>query len=191
MPWTPYLYNEIREIETGEQSISFFAKHGFNTPVKFMNCNRARVRPDEFRPYDLVVVQDEKELDQEYFTISAQGVVHVCPEKGKKYDRHSALVPTEFFNLSDWMHQSTMFNVLTSMKFFKHYLIGKVFNQWKGNVRYRMFCRTRKELAKNLIFTRPDFIGNFTDISTVLLEMQMTKSFQVAKMGRNYEIDEF
>ena len=80
-----YLYNEIREIETGEHPfIFFFAKHGFNTSVKFMNCNRARVRPYEFRPYDLVVVQDEKELDQEYFTISEQGVVKVCPEKGKK-----------------------------------------------------------------------------------------------------------
>jgi hypothetical protein len=30
-----------------------------------------------FRPYDLVVVDNEKELDSEYFTISAQGVVQV------------------------------------------------------------------------------------------------------------------
>lgn len=45
--------------------------------------------------------------------------------------------------LSQWMHQSTLFNVLTSMNFFKHYLIGKVFALWKGNVRFKMFNRTR------------------------------------------------
>jgi dynein heavy chain len=36
-----------------------------------------------------------------------------------------------------------MFNVLTSMKFFKHYIIGKVFALWKGNVRFKMYNRTR------------------------------------------------
>jgi dynein heavy chain len=98
-----------------------------------------------FRPYDLTVVVDEKELRDEYFTVSAQGVVHICPEKGvpgKKISKFDA-VPTEFFSLSDWMQQSTMFNVLTSMKYFKHYLIGKVFGLWKGNVRFKMYNRTR------------------------------------------------
>lgn len=60
-------------------------------------------------------------------------------------------VPTEFMTLSQWMHQSTLFNVLTSMNFFKHYLIGKVFALWKGNVRFKMFNRTRQQLAKSLI----------------------------------------
>jgi len=60
-----------------------------------------------------------------------------------KSKKRGDLVPTEFLSLPDWMQQSTMFNVLTSMKFFKHYLIGKVFRLWKGNVRYRMFNRTR------------------------------------------------
>ena len=66
-------------IKTGEQAISFFAKYGSNMPIKFLNCNRKPVGPAEFRPYDLVTTttQDRKELNQEYFTISAQGVVQV------------------------------------------------------------------------------------------------------------------
>ena len=44
-------------------------------PIKFLNCNRRQVLPSEFRPYDLVTVDNDKELDNEYFTISAQGVV--------------------------------------------------------------------------------------------------------------------
>lgn len=66
-------------IKTGEQAISFFAKYGSNMPIKFLNCNRKEVSPAEFRPYDLVVTasQDPKELNTEYFTVSAQGVVQV------------------------------------------------------------------------------------------------------------------
>jgi dynein heavy chain len=59
--------------------------------------------------------------------------------------------PTEFLTLSDWMQQSTMFNVLTSMKFFKYYLVNKVFGLWKGNVRYRTYIKTRQNLSKQLI----------------------------------------
>jgi hypothetical protein len=66
-----------QSIKTGEQAISFFAKHGSNMPIKFLNCNRRQVPPQFFRPYDLVVIDNEKELDNEYFTISAQGVVQV------------------------------------------------------------------------------------------------------------------
>jgi hypothetical protein len=90
------------QLRTGEQAISFFAKHGNNTPIKFLNCNRKPVPPDLFRPYDLNVVKDEKALQDEYFTISAQGVVHICPEKGKKVSKMDN-APTEFFSLSDWM----------------------------------------------------------------------------------------
>ena len=35
------LHQTLMDIKTGEQAISFFAKHGNNTPIKFVNCNRA------------------------------------------------------------------------------------------------------------------------------------------------------
>jgi hypothetical protein len=36
-----------------------------------LNCNRKLVPATQFRPYDLVVQDDEKKLKAEYFTISA------------------------------------------------------------------------------------------------------------------------
>jgi dynein heavy chain len=138
-----------------------------------LNCNRAIVPLDEFRPYDLSVVK-EKQLEDEYFTISSHGVVHVCPDKTKRQRMLDSSIPepipTEFFSLSDWMHQSTLFNILSSMKFFKHYLIGKVFGMWKGNVRHKMFIKTRQQLAKNLIYSRPAFVPAFMEINRMLLE---------------------
>jgi len=68
------IHKLLMEIKTGEQAISFFAKHGSNMPIKFLNCNRRKVHRSEFRPYDLVVAPyttDVKHLDNEYYTISA------------------------------------------------------------------------------------------------------------------------
>lgn len=65
------IYDILVKILSGEQAISFFAQHGNSTPIKFLNCNRAVVPPQMFRPYDLSVVVDDKELRDEYFTISA------------------------------------------------------------------------------------------------------------------------
>ena len=84
-----------------------------------------------------------------------------------------------------------MFNVLTSMKFFKHYLIGKVFNSWKGNVRFKMYNRTRQNLANNLIYTRPAFLSSYMDINKTLFEMQSVKTFMVPKTGKTFELDDF
>lgn len=66
-----YIWQLLSQIESGEQAISFFAKHGHNTPIKFVNCIRKPVPGDQFRPYDLIKVEDDKALEVEYFTISA------------------------------------------------------------------------------------------------------------------------
>jgi hypothetical protein len=58
-------------IKTGEAAISFFAKHGNNMPIKFVNCNRRPVKQSEFKPYDLVTEHNDKLLDEEFYTISA------------------------------------------------------------------------------------------------------------------------
>lgn len=65
----------------------------------------------------------------EHFVISATGVVRVAPAE-----------PSEVMALADWMRESTLFNVLTRIQFFKTYLIGKAFTQWRRNVRFKMFC---------------------------------------------------
>jgi len=160
-----------------------------------VNCKRKPVPGDQFRPYDLIKIdpddeQAKKALESEYFTISAQGVVHVCQEKGRRGQKLD-VVPTEFLSLSEWMQQSTMFNVLTSMKFFKYYIVGKVFALWKGNVRFNMYNRTRQNLARNLIQVRPAFISSFKDISQSLYEMQTQKTFCIPKGAKFPELTDF
>ena len=77
------------------------------------------------------------------------------------------------------------------MNFFKNYLIGKVFRLWRGNVRYRLYNRTRKDLSKALIYTRPDYMPGFMDINKLLFEMQQKSPFFIKKNQSSVLIEEF
>lgn len=54
-----YIHKQLVEIKTGENAISFFAKYGSNTPIKYIRCIWSDPGPLKFRPYDLVVVSEE------------------------------------------------------------------------------------------------------------------------------------
>ena len=48
-------------INTGEEAISFFAKYGNTTPIKYIYCKQnTEGAPAEFRPYDLTVLKLNK-----------------------------------------------------------------------------------------------------------------------------------
>ena len=84
-----------------------------------------------------------------------------------------------------------MFNVISSINFFKHYRIGKVFSKWKGNVRYELFSKTRQRLANNLIYSKPAFARAFDDINRILFDTQKTKVFNATKTAKPNELDNF
>ena len=93
------------------------------------------------------------EQEPEHFVISATGVVHMAPG-----------APSEVMQLSEWMRESTLFNVLTRIKFFKHYLIGKAFTQWQRNVRFKMYNLTRKKLCKTFFVSKHTFARTLMDL---------------------------
>lgn len=45
----------LATIKTGNDAISFFAKYGNTTPIKFISCVQI-IDPENFRPYDLEVI---------------------------------------------------------------------------------------------------------------------------------------
>ena len=183
----------LNGIKTGEDAISFFAKYGNTTPIKFINCIRNE-KPGsiDFRPYDLIKTrhgESQKELAlDEYYTISANGIVHVWTEKGKK--KAEGDTSTEVISLSDWMHESTMFNIIRNIQFFKNYVIAKVFNLWKANVHYRIFCRTRKRLIHDSFIAKPAFAHHLLDINKHMHDLQThtTISSQISVI-KTWEIE--
>ncbi len=73
----------LEHITTGDEAVHFFAEHEGQARVKFFYCNLAICGIAEYKPYDLVVCQRE-EVNDEYFTISNSGVVHIEPGLGKQ-----------------------------------------------------------------------------------------------------------
>jgi len=48
-----HVKKQLKQIKTGEDAISFFAKYGNTTPIKFIHCIRAPTPKEDFKPYFL------------------------------------------------------------------------------------------------------------------------------------------
>ena len=156
----------VASVKTGEDAIAFFALHGDQSPVKFIHFNSASAseKSFNFRPYDLVRVHPKK-VNAEHYIMSAAGLVHVVGGE-----------PSNFVPLPEWTRESTLFNVVGNIRFFKNYLIMKSFLVWATYKKYRVYCRKRDNLEHSFFLARRTFCepllhvqNNITEIQTVPL----------------------
>jgi dynein heavy chain len=147
-------FSKLPVLLTGEDAVAYFAKNNDQTPLKFVQLNRAPDwnRGKNWKPYDLVVVQPGQAVDKEYFVFSSKGVmrfVHdAAQDKVAKLDRK--VTPTETLTLARFLFESTIFGMLRHRSTFKNYLIWKMLHVWKSSVRFAQFCRTREKISKKL-----------------------------------------
>ena len=124
-------------------AINFFAQHGSSSPIKFVHLIKSDTGIT-YRPYDLSVVPPLLcAAGTSYYTMSSAGLVHVAPN-----------VASEFIPLAEWMRQSTNFNMLRAIRFYKYYLHTKAFMMWRNNVRYKLYCNQRKKISNNLFLAK-------------------------------------
>ncbi|KAG6597879.1 dynein heavy chain [Phytophthora cinnamomi] len=166
-------------LKTGEDAIAFFARNGSDSKIKFVHLNRAETGL-VFRPYDLVVVAQDDVTPNEHFTMSSSGLVHV-----------SVGSPSEFIALAEWMRQSTMFNVLTSLRFFKHYLVNKAFSLWCANVRFKLYCRQRRRLSAKLFLAKESFCVPLLQVKKVMSTELMGVVLLDLRAQKTYESSAF
>mmetsp|Transcript_39288 Transcript_39288/g.61234 ORF Transcript_39288/g.61234 Transcript_39288/m.61234 type:complete len:843 (-) Transcript_39288:165-2693(-) len=141
------LQQELAQIRNGDDAVKYFARHGHNSKIKVLYCNRLPVEEaTETSPFSLVVVPEHK-VKPEHFTISANGVFHVCPGE-----------MSECIPLSEWMHHGIMSSVLRAMPFFKLYAFRKNFHFWRSGARHEAFCRQRQQLSRKCFFAKPLFV---------------------------------
>jgi hypothetical protein len=139
-------------LRTGEDVISYFALRGATGPLKVIYLNRAQ-NAHAFRPYDLVPVPRQR-AGVEHFTMSAAGVVVINPK-----------LPSDFQSLSEWTRCSTLYNVVSSIGFFKHFLICKMLRNWRRSIRFKLYMVQRKKLAARLFLAKRAFCGPLTTVS--------------------------
>lgn len=169
----------IRGLQTAEDAIAFFSANGSKSDVKYILLNR-KGRKLEFRPYDLLVVPNGSE-DPEHYIMSATGVVHVSPGS-----------PSSVVSLSEWMRESSLFNVLRKIPFFKNYLLSKALFRLYQNYRSKKYSATRKKLAKDFLLTTHTFSGHGLDLCKTAFELSTVPVIVYEPQGKHdYFVDEF
>jgi len=160
------LRRDLAEMRTGDDAVAFFTRHGDVTHIKILHCIKLadqiiQSRSSTFTPYDLVVIQEDRvPKGSEYYTISANGVVHFRPGQ-----------LSECTSLSEWVHQCTMYRVLTSMTFFRFYTHRKVLMHWSASVRYIAYSRRRQRLSRRLVLARPTLIAPLMQMKALVSEV--------------------
>ena len=160
-------YEHSLHLSTSDDAIAYFSRMGSSSPVKFLYANRAwplittTSYASPYRPYDLLIVDRKYINPAEYFTISAHGIVQLSFTSSSSDE-------TESTSLSEWVHQSSMFTLLRSIRFFKHFLLAKLFRLWARNVRYAIYCKQRRRLASSLFLARPSFCTALMEINDIM-----------------------
>ena len=178
------------KLRKGKDAISFFAKYGNTTPIKYIHCVKARARG--FAPYELDIVHDETRLAKvrEYYTISFSGILHIfSSQKGPRRAREK---PTEFISLSDWMKESTQFNIISNIDFFKNYLAVKILRTWRKNVKFRLFKKTRRKIMREVLYCKPLYAKSLLEVKELTERMGQSNmvSFQQWQ-NKQVDLEEF
>ena len=124
-----------------------------------------------------------EEVNPEYFTISASGVVHL-----------QAGARAEFSPLGEWMREKSIFNVFTRMKFFKHYLVYKCYHSWRSSVRQKLFAQVRARLTRRLFLAKPTFCPSLMELAAYvdeLRDVQMLVTGQGQHDKQPFVLDDF
>ena len=83
--------------------------------------------------------------------------------------------------------------MLTSIRFFKHYLAAKIFRLWRANVRYKLYCAQRNKLTGRLFLAKPAFCSTLLEINALCYELRTGDNTRLmAAVGQNYmSVDTF
>ncbi|CAD2215824.1 Dynein heavy chain, N-terminal region 2/Hydrolytic ATP binding site of dynein motor region/AAA domain (dynein-related subfamily), putative [Angomonas deanei] len=169
----------ISSLKTAEDVIAFFSANGSESSVKYVLLNKAP-RTLEFRPYDLVVVPTGHE-ESEHYIMSATGAVHVIPGQ-----------PSDVVSLADYMRESSLFNILRKIPFFKHFLMYKAFFRMYQRLRTKKYVQTRQALSKDLLIAKATFALPSKEILKGTSELASVPLVEYLQHGKHdYFVDDF
>ncbi|KPI87221.1 putative dynein heavy chain [Leptomonas seymouri] len=169
----------LRNIHTAEDAVAFFTANGNSTSLKhvFLNCAPKGL---VFRPYDLVVTKKGTE-NPEHYILSATGIVHMRPGR-----------PSEVMTLADYMKDSSLFNILRKILFFKNFLLYKAFLRLQMKLRQRKYAAVRRALFKDLLVAKPTFAFPMLDLVKYSRTISDAKLIEYVPLGKHdYVVDDF
>ena len=168
-------------ITNSQEIVEYYVRNGLGAPIKVFYCVDAPVTDDSYTPYDLAVVPKEhvENKDVEHYTVTSSGVVHIRPG-----------VQSEFTPLGEWMRDASVFTLLRQMRFFKYYLVHKMFKFWRGNVRHKMYALVRAKIERKLFISKRTFNPALMEIGALCNELRETSAISLNPIV-TYNIEDF
>lgn len=162
--------------QTGREVVEEFVKQNFLGEFKFAFLNTApSVR---YNPYNLVVVPEEK-VNPEHYVISSNCVLHVNPHG-----------PSESQSLAEWYREMCLFKAISSIGFFRNFLVTKMFKKWKGIKKLSHFLKVEAEIERSLLANVPSFGSALLRISHLLQDLEKV-TFLPFQVNFSFPLDEF
>ncbi|XP_033761426.1 dynein heavy chain domain-containing protein 1-like [Pecten maximus] len=173
---TPRIQEEKVIDMTGREAVEYFAKLHHIGKIQSIYFNKVENR--HYRPYDLRSVAKNK-ADSEHYVFSTFGVLHVYPDQ-----------PSESLSLAEWQREAVLWTAVSSIPFFKQFLIRKMFCKWRYNKRYLDFLRRQDNLTANLLPAVPAFGAAILQVSRLLKEL-ITVKFLPFDVDKTYQLADF
>ena len=146
---------------TGREIVEKFVKGHFLGSTKFAYLNRAESK--HYDPYNLVVVP-RKKIKAEHFVVSSHAILHVLPN-----------CPSELLPLSEWYKEALLFNVILKFKFFKNFLMAKMFLRWKHVKEANQFRVLCDQISKSMITCTPGFGSALLRIYSFVVDLEQVQ----------------
>ncbi|KAH9510306.1 Dynein heavy chain domain-containing protein 1 [Bulinus truncatus] len=171
----PNMKDVILEMN-GREAVQYFACSNHMGKVKSIYLNLAPSR--HYRPYDLISVPKSK-TNPEHYVFTTFGVIHVYADQ-----------PSDSLTLSEWQREAVLWSAISSIPFFKNYLISKMFERWRRNCKLIDFQRKQAVINKSLLTATPSFGAALLQISRLLKEL-LTVPFLPTEIDKTYQLTEF
>jgi len=149
------------ELDRIDDPIAYFSKHKDGSGLRFIHMIYTKsYRDPTFNPYDLKKVT-HSEIEEDYFSMTAQGITH--------FDSRGN---TDFFTLADWSKESSMYQALKKLPFFKYCFFWKPFNAWKSYVALQRFSSVMITSKNLLLFHNSSFSSSLFFVRNCLSEIE-------------------
>jgi dynein heavy chain len=139
-----------------------------------------RKRGPEFTVYDLETVDHFKVDQQDFYTMSREGITHFIKDS-----------QSEFSPLDHWEQEYYHFSKMRQIPFFKKYRLWKTFSVWKRNIAGHRILLAKEALLQGLFYLNKELATPLMILRSRCVEVASWRLIEMPPKGEVYCLQDF
>jgi dynein heavy chain len=139
-----------------------------------------RKRGPEYTVYDLETVDHYKVDQQDFYTMSREGITHFIKDS-----------QSEFSPLDHWEQEYYHFSKMRQIPFFKKYRLWKTFSVWKRNIAGHRILLAKESLLEGLFYLNKELAPPLMRLRSRCVEVASWRLIEMPKKGEVCGLDDF